>query len=106
MRKQNCWEFKKCERNPGGKRIGEFGICPASADKSLNTVHGGMNGGRACWAIAGTFCEGTVQGSEAQKQQLCWECDFFNSVRNEEGSSPRGFSATMHVMRRSVLARR
>ncbi len=95
MSKVNCWEHKKCARQPGGRLAGEMGVCPASTHKSLNTIHGGMNAGRACWAVAGTFCGGVVQGSEAQKQHNCWKCDFFQLVRKEEEQSASGFSATM-----------
>lgn len=105
MVKMNCWEFKKCDRHPGGRLVGELGVCPASTDTSLHTIHGGRNAGRACWVIAGTFCGGVVQGSEAQKQHNCWKCEFFQKVRKEEDGSPIGFSTTMLGMQR-VLAKR
>lgn|SRR5574341_11494 len=100
MPKTNCWEFKNCDRQPGGKLVGELGICPATIDKALNGIHGGINAGRACWAVAGTFCGGAVQGTEAQKQHNCWKCDFFQLVRKEETASPIGFSSTLLGMKR------
>lgn len=99
MSKVNCWEFKKCERQPGGKLIGELGICPAATAEMLNHIHDGKNAGRACWVIAGTFCGGAVQGTEAHKQHNCWLCDFFQLVKKEETSSARGFSGTMLGMK-------
>jgi len=84
--KTNCWEFKGCGRERGGKKEKELGLCPAAADERLHGVHGGVNAGRACWVVAGTFCEGEVQGTFAQKLQDCSLCDFFRSVRKEEGS--------------------
>lgn len=96
----NCWEFKKCDRQPGGKLVGELGICPATTDKALNGIHGGMNAGRACWVVAGTFCGGAVQGTEAQKQHNCWKCDFFQLVRKEETASAIGFSSTLLGMKK------
>ena len=102
MTKMNCWEFKKCDRQPGGRLTGELGICPAATDQSLNTVHAGKNAGRACWVMAGTFCGGAVQGTEAQKQHNCWRCDFFQFVKKEETASPLGFSTTMLGMK-SIL---
>ena len=104
MQKLNCWEFKKCERETGGRLVSEFGICPATTDQLLDKIHGGKNAGRACWVVAGTFCGGSVQGSEAQKQHNCWKCDFFQYVRKEEEPSPIGFSGTMLGMKR-VLER-
>jgi len=104
MAKINCWEFKMCGRHAGGKLAGEMGICPAFADTSLEGVHDGTHAGRACWVVAGTFCGGAVQGTEAQKQHNCWKCDFFQLVKKEEGSSPRGFSTSRLGMKR-VLER-
>ena len=100
--KANCWEFKKCERQAGGKLVGEMGICPASTNETLNAVHGGKNAGRACWVVAGTFCGGAVQGTEAQKQHNCWTCNFFQMVKKEESTSPFGFSTTELGMRRTL----
>lgn len=61
--KLNCWQVKKCGREPGGAKTAELGICPAAAEVALSGTNGGKNGGRACWAIAGTLCGGKVQGS-------------------------------------------
>ncbi len=85
MKKQNCWEFKKCGREPGGEKVGELGVCPAATDVSCNGLNSGDNGGRICWAVTGTFCGGEVQGSFAQKQLSCMACDFFKKVKEEEG---------------------
>ena len=82
--KQNCWEFKKCGRSPGGERVSELGACPACADISSDGLNGGKNGGRICWAVAGTFCGGKIQGKFAEKQLSCLTCDFYASVREAE----------------------
>jgi hypothetical protein len=76
----------KCGREPGGKKAKERGVCPAATDERLDGVHGGKNAGRACWVVAGTFCEGMVQGTFAQKYQDCSACPFYKQVRKEEGS--------------------
>ena len=52
--KINCWEFKKCGRQPGGAKAAELGVCPATVSAVLNGAHGGQNAGRACWVIAGS----------------------------------------------------
>jgi hypothetical protein len=83
----NCWEFKKCGREPGGNKAKELGICPAAIDERLHGVHGGKNAGRACWVLAGTMCGGKVQGTFAQKNQNCAICDFFKTVKEEEHSA-------------------
>lgn len=86
VKKQQCWEFKKCGREPGGEKVKELGICPAAIDTTSDGLNDGKNGGRMCWALAGTFCGGIVQGTFAQKQVSCMSCDFYKKVKEEEGT--------------------
>ena len=79
--KQNCWDSKKCGRQPGGAKVSEFGVCPAATDAVSDGTNGGKNAGRYCWAVTGTFCGGKVQGTYAQKHLTCMHCDFFKQVR-------------------------
>lgn len=60
--KTNCWEFKKCGRD-------KTNDCPAYP-----------KGGRVCYIVAGTMCEGKVQGAYAQKIHNCRECDFYKGA--------------------------
>ena len=83
----NCWEFMQCERQFGGEKASELGICPAAIDTTLNQVNGGINAGRCCWKVAGTLCNGEVQGTPAQKLTTCIECEFFKKVQDEEGKN-------------------
>ncbi len=87
IKKQNCWEHSQCGRAPGGEKVSELGTCPAAIDSSFNGINEGINGGRICWAVAGTFCYGTVQGSFAEKRDTCMSCEFFKQVRIEEGTA-------------------
>jgi len=98
MGKQNCWEFKKCGREPGGAKTAEFGICPAATERKVHKVHGGRNGGRACWALTGTFCGGKVQGTFAAKLKNCMDCEFFKLVGAEEGKDYEGAKAILARM--------
>jgi len=82
--KLNCWELMKCGREPSGKKADELGICSAAEEKKADGIHGGINGGRACWAIAGTLCGGETQGSFAVKISGCRECDFYQQILKEE----------------------
>lgn len=86
MKKLNCWEFKKCGREPGGihSNATDLGICPATTENRLDGVHDGKNSGRACWVVAGTFCKGEVQGTFAKKLKDCELCDFYQMVKKEE----------------------
>ncbi|MBI4688072.1 MAG: hypothetical protein HY756_09905 [Nitrospirae bacterium] len=81
----NCWEFKQCGREPGGEKVHLLGVCPATTDESSEGINDGKCGGRICWAVAGTFCGGIVQGSFAQKQVSCMACEFYKRVKEEEG---------------------
>jgi nucleoside-diphosphate-sugar epimerase len=86
-KKLNCWEYMKCGRGPKGAKAKKMGVCPAANEKRLNKVHGGINSGRTCWVVAGTFCGGTVQGAYARKQLACKRCDFYKKVQSEEGDT-------------------
>ena len=87
MVKKNCWELKKCGREPGGRNVDALTVCPAATDASSDGVNSGKNGGRICWALSGTFCGGKVQGSFAQKQVSCMVCEVYKEVKMEEGSN-------------------
>lgn len=82
--KMNCWEFKKCGREPGGAKAVELGVCVAPLQEKTNGINCGKNGGRCCWAIAGTLCGGIVQGSYASKLANCMNCEFYKLVQKEE----------------------
>ncbi len=100
--KLNCWEFKKCGRQPGGHKVAELGVCPATMFADLDGTHGGKNAGRACWAIAGSLCGGKIQGTYAQKLHNCWRCEFMNKVKQEEEPSDLGFSHTRLGMEKAL----
>jgi hypothetical protein len=86
MSKLNCWEIEKCGREPGGNRVNDLGVCPAATDTSCDGLNGGKNAGRICWAVAGTFCGGKVQGDFAQKKVTCMSCEVFKKIKTEEGA--------------------
>jgi serine/threonine protein phosphatase PrpC len=85
--KQNCWEYMKCGRQPGGKNADKIGICPASVDATFNGFNRGINAGRICWLVAGTFCGGKPQGTFAEKYVSCRQCKFYRKVHAEEGTT-------------------
>ncbi len=102
MEKLNCWEHKKCGRQPGGHKAAELGVCPSAIASDLNGAHGGMNAGRACWVVAGSLCGGKIQGTYAKKLLNCWRCDFMNKVKQEEEPMQLGFSHTRLGMERAL----
>ena len=66
--KIKCWEYMKCGRDKDATIK-----CPAYP-----------NFGRICWVVAGTFCEGKVQGTFAQKYEDCKRCEFYQKAINKE----------------------
>ncbi len=84
MERNNCWEVKDCGRQLGGQNVDELGVCPAAEAVQYDGINGGKNGGRLCWAIAGTFCRGQVQGTFAAKSEGCFKCEFFQQVCQDE----------------------
>jgi hypothetical protein len=87
-RASNCWEYKHCGRGRGGRRAPGEKICPAAIATDANGVNRGINGGRVCWAIAGTLCGGRQQGNYAAKLETCLKCDFCKLVLAEEQTEP------------------
>ncbi|WPD24914.1 MAG: hypothetical protein SD837_10175 [Candidatus Electrothrix scaldis] len=106
MRKKNCWEVKKCGRQPGGDQVSSQGICPASTIIAINGINNGINGGRACWALTGTMSGPAekVQGSFARTVSTsCYDCEFFEQVLAEEQND---FKGTVEIVQklREVIA--
>jgi hypothetical protein len=85
MKKKNCWEVRECGREQGGKNVEALGQCPATLHNEYDAVNGGKHCGRFCWAVAGTYCKGEVQGIYSKKIFDCMKCEFFKQVEKEEG---------------------
>ena len=83
--RQNCWEYMNCGRD-GSK---DQKTCPAKTETRAHKLNSGNNGGRVCWAVAGTRCYGKVQGTYAEKVLMCYDCNFRRTVQEEEGRSFR-----------------
>ncbi|MFN3396008.1 MAG: sensor histidine kinase, partial [Thermodesulfovibrionales bacterium] len=66
--KVQCWEYMKCGRDKDATIK-----CPAYP-----------HFGRICWVVAGTFCEGKVQGTFAQKFEDCRKCEFYQKRVKKE----------------------
>jgi hypothetical protein len=96
----NCWLFMKCGRQVNGSKVSELGVCPASTERRLHGVNNGLNGGRACWALAGTLCGSKVQGTYAMKMHNCLECEFYQLVRKEEGVNFQGGGEIIKILKK------
>ncbi len=87
--KLNCWEFKECGRERGGKNAVLLGVCPAASAHLADGIHGGTSGGRCCWVTAAAKLGGTGWFDR------CNSCDFYNLVKQEEQMK---FSVTLVIM--------
>ena len=82
--RRNCWEAKRCGREEGGENISSLGVCPVAIAQHHDSVNGGLNGGRFCWAVVGTLCGSQVQGTFARKLDSCLKCPFYKEVEEQE----------------------
>lgn len=86
MGNENCWEVMNCGRELNGVNSIELGVCPAAQLSTFDGVNKGTNGGRFCWVVAGTYCEGEdASGNYSQKLANCIHCKFLKQVNLEEG---------------------
>ena len=85
MARKNCWEVMNCGRHPDDENVDKRGVCPAALPGKFDGVNGGFQGGRFCWAVSGTSCGQTTQGTYLQKLPRCIECKFLKQVTVEEG---------------------
>ncbi len=89
MKKQNCWEMKKCCKEVGNNTEINKMVCPASTETQFDGINNGKNAGRFCWNVKNTFCFGdNPDGEIGDKLLKCYECEFFRMVNEEES---RGF---------------
>ncbi|MBF0626749.1 MAG: hypothetical protein HQL91_00870 [Magnetococcales bacterium] len=90
--KQNCWDFFNCTRSRHGARM-DGTPCPVSLTTAYTGFNGGMDAGRACWTIEGTFCTeskcgpGDDRGGFGFKKDHCDSCAFKAKVKAEEGEN-------------------
>ncbi len=61
-------------------------MLPGVRSRDYDGVNEGQNGGRFCWAVAGTLCGGEVQGTFAVKAMNCMSCNFYSMVVREQGA--------------------
>ncbi|CAK8720920.1 hypothetical protein KKHLCK_10120 [Candidatus Electrothrix laxa] len=81
----NCWQFKKCGREPGGKNVLQTGVCSVAIEIEADGIHKGKNGGRCCWVITNSALdEDTPHGFCLNKIQGCRECNFYLFVKKSE----------------------
>ncbi len=95
----NCWEFRKCGREPGGSVAAREGVCAAAVHAAADGYLGGEKGGRACCFVSGTLCDEAARGTYREKSRVCWDCEFYQMLRREHGAafSMPGFA--LHLLK-------
>jgi hypothetical protein len=81
--RKNCWELKKCGREPGGDNSKELGVCPAALPNRYDGVNNGKCGGRVCWIVAGT-ANREMPAKSAKKLWECIQCDILMQIYIDE----------------------
>ncbi len=94
----NCWDIRECGREIGGERAARMGVCPAAMETRLNGINRGKNAGRACWAVAGTFC-GVEPDSSVATDTGCEHCEVYSRVQAEEGHRFVGSALVLALIR-------
>jgi hypothetical protein len=79
----NCWEYKKCGREPGGKYVEKYGICLVAIEKNCDGLNGGKNGGRSCWLWRESACAKIMKKSSIQNIRECRACAVYNSIKSK-----------------------
>jgi hypothetical protein len=104
----NCWEFNRCGQKPGDGNSGGTGICPTVSNNNFNGFNGGINAGRSCWMVGGTYCCGEKQGTFVDKTAACQKCNFYKHVESagdgflffkQQAQAPAGNSRVTHEER-------
>jgi len=75
----------KCGRELNGKKVKELGVCPAAIHPYADGINEGINGGRICWAIVGSYSLHNLKCTSPGESHFCFECDFHRKVLTEEG---------------------
>ncbi len=96
--KLNCWEFLRCDYGPSSEHP-----CPAAIDETSNGVNLGIKAGRICWTIPDTMCTGKPMGQLADKKKFCFSCEFFYTVKDEEGKNFHLFKLAQRLIKSREL---
>jgi len=80
----NCWEFKKCGREPDGENAEKLGVCETSVESKFDGINHGNNAGRYCWKVKISEENNNVADKTLSAIMTCIECDFFIKVKAEE----------------------
>ena len=55
MKKEHCWKFTKCGREPGGSNASELGVCNVSMCQVADGLLGKENNAKKCHYVSRFF---------------------------------------------------
>ena len=88
----NCWEYFHCKKEKK---------CPAGIYEEFTGMNSGLCGGRICWVVSGTRCDGVLQGGYFDKfNKRCKDCKFRLLVKEEEGKNLSSSVAIYRTLRK------
>ncbi|MCI5219061.1 MAG: hypothetical protein D3914_07680 [Candidatus Electrothrix sp. LOE2] len=99
----NCWEFKKCGREPGGRNIEKYGCCSVPVSIEYDGMNNGKNGGRSCWILRESACEKIMRACRVDEIKECRQCHFHTYVRKTERFSHKVTLNRMSTYGRSIV---
>lgn len=85
----NCWEFKKCGREPSGNKVLTRGLCPVALEIAADGIHNGKNGGRCCWVITNSVYEGNTGAFAWKEADNAGNAISISLLRNQKSSFSR-----------------
>jgi hypothetical protein len=97
-KKLNCWDYFKCGREISNPKRSDS-VCNVSLISSQHGINGGINAGRHCWEIEGSYCaisfaqsidekqKNSTHGTISHKEQHCKQCEFRQRVEEEEAEN-------------------
>lgn len=97
----NCWEFHQCGRDVFTPRRVDS-VCPVSITTCHHGRNKGINAGRCCWMVGGTFSPSRFhpdreRGSMPFKETHCKGCAFRRLVESEQRFPRSPWSMTIPV---------
>jgi signal transduction histidine kinase len=76
----SLWFHVRKDEAPAGPACWEALRCGRAGDDVADPCPAWPHFGRACWAVAGTLCEGKVRGTQANILGDCGDCGFFRET--------------------------
>jgi len=71
--------------------------CPAAKFNEADGFLDGINGGKSCVYITGTFCNRSIQGTFQDKEKHCGQCEYYLYLKGIHGNGLSVFSFSDYI---------